>query len=450
MILVLAIIGTIASVGALVIWPYWGFVITLAAKPVVDASWNYSWGSVNLLDVIGVAIPLLLLPRLASRAEGIPNRIRWLALGYFLCCCLGSITLFLEHDYHSVAELWLRSLNGYIGFFLFACFFRERRAFHVLLLALLVAGIFPAVMGMYQNMTGVAWQQRQTVGLVRNVGLYHDAWSFRFYGLQTLAAILLYRSYFRPLRRSWDLLLLMYAACWLYVVFHVYSKAAILTLVVWWSTWSVLKADFRFLLWGCVGLGSLFILPGNSVLENAETVFSKEIAFGAGDIQDSRRVLAGRGFIWERCWERWKKQGPERKILGTGKNPAPHNEFLRILFCNGLLGLTINVIVLLNLGWLLLKLISVDRCSLNVVAVMVFQMWLVDCIGLHPGLYPSYQWFVWGTIGLALGGVRGLHGAEAADGPFVSMEVPAYGTAGAGTALLAKNHESADAETENR
>jgi hypothetical protein len=29
-------------------------------------------------------------------------------------------------------------------------------------------------------------------------------------------------------------------------------------------------------------------------------------------------------------------------------------------------------------------------------------------MGLTPSLYPHYQWFVWGLVGFALAGVRGL------------------------------------------
>jgi hypothetical protein len=39
---------------------------------------------------------------------------------------------------------------------------------------------------------------------------------------------------------------------------------------------------------------------------------------------------------------------------------------------------------------------------------MILMMYLVDTIGLTPGIYPGYQWYVWGFIGLALRGVDGL------------------------------------------
>ena len=45
---------------------------------------------------------------------------------------------------------------------------------------------------------------------------------------------------------------------------------------------------------------------------------------------------------------------------------------------------------------------------INVMSVMVFAMFMVDAMGMHPGQYPSYLWFVWGFISLALRGVDGL------------------------------------------
>lgn len=238
MILALGVISVIASIVTLTIFPFWGIVITVLTKPIIDTTWNVSFGGVNLLEIISVAFPLLLLPRLLYRGKDIfiDNRLKWIALGYFVSYSLGSLILFLDRDYRTFAELWMRSLNGYVGFFLFACFFRHNRDFKILLLALIIAGLFPLFMSIYQNVTGVIWQSRQTVGLVRRVGLYHDGFNLRLYSFQTLAAILLFRSHFKPARRCWNLLLLLYALCWLYVVFNLYSKAAFLIIGVWWVT----------------------------------------------------------------------------------------------------------------------------------------------------------------------------------------------------------------------
>ena len=36
-----------------------------------------------------------------------------------------------------------------------------------------------------------------------------------------------------------------------------------------------------------------------------------------------------------------------------------------------------------------------------VVALMLYAMYFIDSFGLVPSSYPSYQWLVWGLIGLS-------------------------------------------------
>jgi hypothetical protein len=403
-ILVLGAFCVAVAVVALAAFPFWGVVIALAVRPIVDATWQYSIGGFNLLDVLGAAFPLFLLPRVLNRHAFLPmsRGMRYAALGFFLCQVLGAITLLGERNLVLFAEVCMRALNGYLGFFVLILLVQDRRTFRIALLALLLAGVFPVVVGLYQNATGVVWQERMTVGLTRRVGLYHDAFNLRWYGFQALAAVLLYRSYFKPRAVHWNALLNLYAVSWLYVIFHTYSKAATLILVLWWIMWTVLRRDWPVLAWGTVALSVLCITPSSPVLRTVETMFSKEIAFGRGDIVDSRRLLAGRGYIWEARWDDWTALEPEQKLVGTGRSPGTHNEFFRILFAGGIAGLLINVLVLAGVGYLLLRLTYSHRSPLNVIALMVFTMWLIDCVGVHPGLYPAYQWFVWGIITLAV------------------------------------------------
>jgi hypothetical protein len=46
------------------------------------------------------------------------------------------------------------------------------------------------------------------------------------------------------------------------------------------------------------------------------------------------------------------------------------------------------------------------RNALDVMALMVFVMIVIDSMGIHVTLYTSYQWFAWGMIGLALRGIE--------------------------------------------
>ena len=70
----IAAIATVLSVVALVLAPFWGVLIVLALRPVIDTTWAYSSGAFSLLNIIGVAFPLLLLPRLLRGQERVGRK----------------------------------------------------------------------------------------------------------------------------------------------------------------------------------------------------------------------------------------------------------------------------------------------------------------------------------------------------------------------------------------
>ncbi len=400
----LAVVAVILSAIGLIVSPVWGVAIFLVTKPLVDTAWGYSLGGFSVLDAVGMLLPVLLLPRMAftRKHPRPPTWIQWVALIYLASQTIGSYALLTHGDFRAFAEVWLRALNGYMGFFLFASYFRDAKTLRILLLAIILAGIFPLLMGLYQNATGVAWREQTTVGLVRKIGLYHDAFNLRFYGFQTIAGVILFRSRFTPSRRIVDLGLLLYVVAWLYVIYHVYSKAAVMIVIVWLFTWPLLTRKYHYLVLGLVLVAALAVTVGQDQVQTLRQLFSKEIEVESGESQDVRRVFAGRGYTWERVIEDWQRAPGVRKLSGTGQMFAPHNEFLRILQMNGILGLFCLLVVLVTIGLTLGRLVHMGRSPLCITAILVFEMYLVDCMGLHPGWYPSYHLFVWGMAGLAL------------------------------------------------
>jgi cytochrome c oxidase subunit IV len=393
------------SSGALLIVPSWGIVLALMSKPVIDATWDFDVGEGSLLYIIGVAVPLLLLPRILRREFRLPRyrSIQLIAAVYLLSQVLGSYSRLLHQDYMGCAEVWMRALNGYVGFFLLAYFFRGARAFRMLLLALIIAGLFPMLMGLYQNVTGAGWREQQTVGLVRTVGLYHDIVTLRFYGFQTIAAIILFRNYFRPSRKIVDYALLAYLVAWGYVIYYCYSKAGVMIAILWFLTWPMLSRRHASLVVGCVlGLILVAVPLTRGSMSDLQQLFSKEIAIGSGENQDARRILGGRGYIWDNFIRDWQRSPATSKLAGEGEMRAVHNEFLRVLHMSGIVGLCCYAIAIGTVAWMLGRRAIGNRSPLHIVALMVFEMYLVDCLGVHPGWYPSYQWFVWGIIGMSL------------------------------------------------
>lgn len=70
------------------------------------------------------------------------------------------------------------------------------------------------------------------------------------------------------------------------------------------------------------------------------------------------------------------------QIFGTGNPSAPHNDFLRSLLSGGVIGLMIYVVLLHVIGMRVFKNYLRERSPLNVMALMIFGMWLIDTIGL--------------------------------------------------------------------
>jgi O-antigen ligase len=144
-------------------------------------------------------------------------------------------------------------------------------------------------------------------------------------------------------------------------------------------------------------------------------LFSKEVDAVLGSAE-AERALGGRMIVWENKLAQWKAAGLIEKSIGSGKPAAgSHNDYIRVLVSNGIIGLIIYSFMLLFIGLRVLILNFASRTPLNVIALMLFLMWLVDSIGLTPGAYPAYQWYVWGFVGLAVRGVEGLENRDHGD-----------------------------------
>ena len=404
-----AVLATIVSLLFLVTSPLNGVLVTVMLRPLVDASWRSTLFGFNCLMLLGAAVPLLVLPRILRTGPRHFFRMPLSRVGiaYLLTILPGVALLAIETDVVLTANYFFRLVNGFLGFFMFQFFFHDRERFRKLLFCLLLAGLFPVSVGIYQSITGKVWELRITSGgLVRNVGFYHDAFSIRAYCFQTLAAILLSWSYFSS-RRSSRIVLALYGILCCFVAFRVYSKASIILLVVWIILWSVMSRRILWVLVVPLAVVMVNYSAKGTLFTETRAVFSKEILAYEGDLP-SEHVLAGRPFIWKHSWRQWKEGSLVTKLFGGRTAGAPHNDFLRILIVHGVFGLTVYVSLLAIIGWKLCQKVLSQRTPLAVIGVMIFAGWLVDSMGLVPTMYPAYQWYALGFFGLTLRGVTGL------------------------------------------
>ena len=150
-------------------------------------------------------------------------------------------------------------------------------------------------------------------------------------------------------------------------------------------------------------LTTLSIVYKDTIWRDTQQVFWKETVVIKGDTSERaiKRTLAGRWYGWEYLLTDYWEKPFLSKTFGTGDPKAPHNDFLRSLLSGGMIGLLIYITLLMAIGIRIFMNYRQDPSPLNVMALMIFVMWMIDTIGTHPGLSPSYQWYVWGIIGLS-------------------------------------------------
>ena len=138
----------------------------------------------------------------------------------FILTSFSLLYAFSERPLESVV-LFLIYINVFMGFILIPLLVTNKKQFKQLLIAIIISGIFPIAVSIFQYQTGIIFQERQTVGLTRYVGFYHDAYTVRFYGEFTLFSSIVYLSVFKIKSRFYKFLL--FGICGLALIFGVLS-----------------------------------------------------------------------------------------------------------------------------------------------------------------------------------------------------------------------------------
>ena len=374
------------------------FLVLVATKSIIDAYWETKFGPLSMLSIQGVLIPILFYKVLSQR-KTMPKA--WLSSAkiYIIALSLGLIWALASEPLATIETIVL-NINIYLGFILIPILITDQKRLKQLLLAMMICGIFPIVVSMFQLSTGIIFQERVTVGLTRYVGFYHDAFPTRFYGLITLISILIYQTVFKIKGIPFKVFLLALAGGAFLSIYAVFSKAGVGVIALWvvlllLFSDSKIKQSFAIV----IGLSVIFLVFGDAVSSNLEQLFSKEVGYQTGEVTDARYTLAGRGYIWEKYWNFWaNEQNVTFQWIGDGLTRPVHNEFLRVLLVSGIVG------VLFLVGFVISMIKNTFKTTkkIRVFTLMFLGMYLIDSIGLVPGVYYFYNILVWGIFGILL------------------------------------------------
>lgn len=423
-------IGYIASLSVVVVATAFvlgiraGILATLLMHPIAASGWYAAYYlagiKLNPLVLLGLIVPMFVFLRAFTRGPSFNTMPLFAMWTIYLCYNLFAGTL------HAVSEgparsldLMFRHIAGFIGFYMLQAFFTEKKEFKRLTMTLIASGLFPVFVILYQIATGSGTLRGmseggdlrldESYGLVRYSGFYHDIVSVRGYVFQCMAGIILYWSYFLKPNRDvvWKVLLSILGVACIFVLYKMYSKAAIGTLLIWFGVWCVGYRKIGLAVTLCLLVIGVNALHSDLLFKQTSQLFQVELSeaeHGSGQV-DSSKLLSGRVGLWENELERFSEATAIEQMFGYRSAAGAHNDYLQKLFYGGVVGLVIYVLLLWMIGVRVFKLYMRETTPINLMAVMIFGGWLIDTIGVVPSLYPGYQWYAWGLIGLAIKGL---------------------------------------------
>jgi len=415
----IAAAASIIALVTLVLNPRLGIMALFIVRPLVDTAWQEPLLlGFKLTEIVSAAVPLIIIGRMFVDGgerpfAGMP--LKWMWLIWSADVVLFSSSIMFSQDPKDGVNILFRHLDGFAGFYMVQAYCRDERATREFAWTLVLAGVFPIATGIYEALTGFHWKLTYgEEGIVRNIGLYHDAITIRYYGLQTVMGLLLLSAFVDRKSSLLRIGLIFYGIAALLVIKGAYSKSGVIIIVAWAVLWPLLRKNVKAL----AALAGVAVVVGlyyaQEIMSSIGFVFVKEInaVKGTGGIDTT---FAGRWYIWDEMLKEWHTLPLARQLLGAGKTAlGAHNDYLQILFHGGVIGLTIYIALLLSVLTVIVRSLAARLNTYSIAALLGFIMYAVDSIGLVPSAYSGYQWFVWGLIGLCL---RRRRDAAAAPAP---------------------------------
>jgi O-antigen ligase len=288
-------------------------------------------------------------------------------------------------------EAFARMLYFPLGMVLFPYFLLdcEEKEGVKLIKFLIYAALFSSLISILQ-FVGVIPHEflHMSKGLVRSNGFYHDMVTSRIYVIQGLMALIYIN--FSGRFKIQILLNLVLLFIFIFAGYVLFSKALIGIFVV--GAFLLLIATKQNIY--KIGFGVLiafFLFTVNtSIFETTSQLFSKEIEYNNGDLNDSGQIFSGRGMLWEDYINYYKSSSSIQQIIGNGENEGrTHNEFLRILILSGAIGFfayLLFIIIIIFQSFLQ----YLNNSPLKFISLFCASILLIDCFSVVWGLYPFY------------------------------------------------------------
>ena len=392
-----------------------------ATRSVIDNFWNislFSLGSknINLLMIWGVLIPCLAVLLLLRNRINIVNHS--IARPMLLSVFVNLLAVIISPFKLEAIGYFFRVVGGYPIFFLAAACSINREKIDKFIKIALFACLLTSIFAIYQRLGGISYYQTTMGGaLYRTAGFYHDVGTISLYMMLSIPIVVFL--YYNSHSISKRIIYISFMAILLFTLFLAYHRAGWIIVVIQLGLWSIISR--RFLLMGiCITVLATFILMflGQHITSFLSGFFAPlTIMFYSRGIPDS--ALSGRMGAWRVLVQYFVGSSLVTYLFGTGLSttysitelyrpmgPAmnAHNDYIRILVENGIVGIVVHIWLLWTLGksalTVYLKSKDLYSRSLAQLFILLLVVFILTSITLRPSQYPSFNWYIFGFAGI--------------------------------------------------
>jgi len=407
------LIAGIIFIFAYIAYPRQIFLFYILVKPVVDR-FGDAGASVEGTSLGYHYIAALVIPTM-SMMYVMVMRENFFSLPHgpliFLYILLNIVSFLVEGRYSlDIVGYFIRIFLPLFLFFSIPFILSDRESILKFVRYSAISGLFPCVMVALQKM-GIVAQNRVAEGFGnelydRATGGYADAFSAAMPIIISIFCIYFLLQYSGE-RRERNILYKGLLVVYLVSLVFTYHRMSFIVVALVTVFWAVInrKTAFILLLAGVtivsVPLLMRFVPSFYGDIYVAERTHG--VTPGDSTEQMAGATLHGRGWVWKKFLDKFNRSSSLEKLLGIEMaGRAPHNDYLRVLITNGLLGLSVYLCLLIALGLRLSRAYLYFRktedtlmSQFALTSGFFFIFYVLGSTTLAISLLSSLTWYLW-------------------------------------------------------
>lgn len=399
-------------------WKYWveqlpwhlkWFVILVLARPVVD-NFYYLKNISPLLSplyLVGIATPLLCVAAIVVYRKKDKSVFDFLFGVWAILMLISLLFMFLFDPLSKTfLEYFLKLTMPVYLFFFLRLFIRSRNDLDGILQTFIYSSLFVVAMFLFELIVKPV-KVLQTRGLERIQGSYGDVMNYAIY--MSLGFLIMCYFYLRNKKsagvikanRNLVITIMLCLAC-LFKISHTASYGVFLVILALFVLFNLRTNKTAGIITIAVIALLAYLFGANTLEEKITPLIKTDIAVYEGK-KENERLLHGRVGRWKMMMEQYSEFPIKAQFfgmpliltetysyIGTGS----HNDFIRIIFYTGFLGLLAYVLILFNIILRFKALTSNDFF----LALGAFMILLMYSISTCPTLYAPMLYIIFAII----------------------------------------------------